>query len=971
MSDTNYSSIYNIKEMAMKELAPKYFNVNDINDINIGLLGYVTELSANATEDTFNAVSILMNEFFPNTSMLPETTYTNAALFKISDIFAKPSELDVLLLIPEDDIHTYSVRKSLQTNGTTTSGDETFEFYIDSQLVIDVEGIQFMPDYDIKISYRRESFLNGDYIYSAQYVMSRYNTSYINSISNVTNPFITLKRIVYDNIKYLALLIKTHQVNKFTQTENLIDNNTINLPSYTITFEDNIAGFELFYKNPVTSEYTQLKKILDGDIPNVDERFCYYRMISDNSIEITFSAKTDYFQPAFNSELVIEYYITLGEGGNFDLYKGTAVSATSYSTDYDYNRKIIMYAIPQTASINGTNKLSIDKLKRSVIEKFSTVGSYTTDTDLQLYFDAFNAVHDSNVLFVKTRDDILERLFTSFTLFKDSNENIYHTNTLPLLLENISFENNITYIIKPGTLFSYKDSKSNVGTLLYNQYNEPWRLTSDANQNEEIIKALLNDYEIEEKLDDETTIITKPEFIYTNPYLIYFTKDPSFVGYYTNSINNTFVLDYEYINPDISNQFICNGLKITRDSILGSNTYKIKLMMNPTSLLKYRIITETKDNTLEDTKHVVNILSILSSDGNEIGCKKMTLVPSESDYTKDLYVYECELITNDIISSMNTFDIRNIIPINIESSKVIIDDSAEFDQENDMIDAPMIDCMIRIHTYVSTYDPENDDNYKVDDIFTINNNSISIKQYPDNNMNKSGPMYVEVNSYLTNNNPVTFIQPIQLVRSTLTYNEGTTTDDNGIAISYNVNISSVPFISAKNMIDDTSRLEFFDQLLSQYRYANDIIQLVTNNYSIDMKFYNTYGRSGNFKTDDASNPILDKVNINIRLAIKPLFGTDTNEFITNIKIFIKRYIESINEGGTNAFYVSNLIKSIENAFSEIRYMKFISINDYTFNVQVIENHTKDINTLTKEERLVYVPEYLTIALDDIVIETIN
>ena len=40
-------------------------------------------------------------------------------------------------------------------------------------------------------------------------------------------------------------------------------------------------------------------------------------------------------------------------------------------------------------------------------------------------------------------------------------------------------------------------------------------------------------------------------------------------------------------------------------------------------------------------------------------------------------------------------------------------------------------------------------------------------------------------------------------------------------------------------------------------------------------------------------------------------------------------------------------------------------------MQNIENKCLDLNSLTKEQRLEYVPEFLNIELDDILIELIN
>ena len=84
MSTTrNYSSIYNIKDFARNHLMPKYFDVKEVNDFNVGLLGMTTELISSGFEDTFNTVSMYIKELFPNTATMSETIYTYASLFQI------------------------------------------------------------------------------------------------------------------------------------------------------------------------------------------------------------------------------------------------------------------------------------------------------------------------------------------------------------------------------------------------------------------------------------------------------------------------------------------------------------------------------------------------------------------------------------------------------------------------------------------------------------------------------------------------------------------------------------------------------------------------------------------------------------------------------------------------------------------------------------------------------------------------
>ena len=181
--------------------------MDEVNQLNIGLLGYTTELIANTTEDSFNAITMLFNEIFPNLAILPESIYNYASMFQLSEIFATPAAMDVYLFIAEDDIlkNASRVRTISQLGAASTKDEDLFEFYLDSDMVIDLSGIQFMLDYDVKITYKP---YRGDYIYTAMYDMNRYGTVYSNSVSSITNPYIRSKRIKVEGINYLMLAVK-------------------------------------------------------------------------------------------------------------------------------------------------------------------------------------------------------------------------------------------------------------------------------------------------------------------------------------------------------------------------------------------------------------------------------------------------------------------------------------------------------------------------------------------------------------------------------------------------------------------------------------------------------------------------------------------------------------------------------------------------------------------------------------------
>ena len=69
----DYTALYKIKEYMKDTIAPKYFNLDEIDDTNVGLFGYITEILANNVEDSFFATTMLFKEIFPVTALAAAT----------------------------------------------------------------------------------------------------------------------------------------------------------------------------------------------------------------------------------------------------------------------------------------------------------------------------------------------------------------------------------------------------------------------------------------------------------------------------------------------------------------------------------------------------------------------------------------------------------------------------------------------------------------------------------------------------------------------------------------------------------------------------------------------------------------------------------------------------------------------------------------------------------------------------------
>ncbi len=882
----DYTSIYGIKDFALNDVAPKFFDMVDVNQLNVGLIGYTTELVANTTEDTMNVIASYIKEMYPNQAQLPETLYNFASTLNISNLTATPAELNMTLFLSQKDIINMGEKK-----------EEFYEFFLDSDLVIDIEGQEFMLDYDIRITARP---YDNKHIFTAQYILA-----FKNSLSDIKNPYIKTADVMVNDQDYLALMVRMRRVNKEEVIETLISNDKINYPVINVTYENQLANFEVFYKPPGATEYTQLAKRLFGNIP-IKNPFCFYRIKDEGVIELSFTIRDNYFQPEFNSELLIHIYTTNGEEGNFEEYKGSIIGVKAKSEVYDYNNNLVLFASPQGESKYGKNMLTLEELRTLVIELRSTSGAYNVDNDLQLYFNNFEHANRNKVIFIKKRDDALERLFAGFSIFKDLNDNYYPANTLNMQLfpEQFDkyFEHSGSYILKPGKYFKYQNETTK--DLL------------------DMIDGIT--------MKDELPVLDD-EFIYTNPFLMVLQTKPNSIALYLNSLHESIVLDYIYVNDRSIAQFICNTVKVRRNAMLGEDFYTITVTLVPSTTLRQDIVNP-------DSREYTGRLKILCTiEDNETEYAYLELPYKEYDNLFKTYTFEGVIQTNDFVTLTEKFSALNLKDLGTNN------------EENKLI--PIRDCVINIHAL-----------FKFDDK-VIPHKYQTIPEYAD---------YTLTNTYRTGTHRVNFITPMDIIRARVKFNPRALTPDSGDKKPFSMLFQSIPVAGAKELQNETAFYDFASLLYLQYDYLKGIMDKKTNNYGVDLKFFNTFGRSKHFTVGEGdTTQILDKVNLNLFIKVFPTIGVIEDDLIRDLKIFIKEYIEKINENYNNSFYASNMIQEIENNFPEVKYMKWMHVNNYDASVQAIENIAVDSELLTKQEKQNYVPEFLTMRTVDIRIDILR
>lgn len=105
----NYKDIFSFKKFAHDTLVKYYFPDQEVSTLNVGTIGFVTEEIGTGIEDSFFTVSTLIKEMFPNKAQLPESIFSYAAMFQLSNAFSEAAECKFLLVFEED-----MIRKTIE-----------------------------------------------------------------------------------------------------------------------------------------------------------------------------------------------------------------------------------------------------------------------------------------------------------------------------------------------------------------------------------------------------------------------------------------------------------------------------------------------------------------------------------------------------------------------------------------------------------------------------------------------------------------------------------------------------------------------------------------------------------------------------------------------------------------------------------------------------------------------------------------
>lgn len=423
--------------------------------------------------------------------------------------------------------------------------------------------------------------------------------------------------------------------------------------------------------------------------------------------------------------------------------------------------------------------------------------------------------------------------------------------------------------------------------------------------------------ENEEKADIEYTLIG----------LLSIEKDPTSAQIYMNSVDDNIPMAYAYTNDDTYYQFIVNSVKIHRNAIVGEMEYTITVQVSPTdyTMLDTAVNSASPDYNPDDIEEgfvpldIAKIGVYLFFD-ESLG-HYLKLEYEEEDSITTHYTFKGKIGTSDVIAEdMIELTGLTFVPSQEEQTSSIVMQNPNlkvlvFYDESTNPGHSYMDSIpaVATHTLSNIYEPLHDGMY--------------------------------------------FAYPFKLIRPTLEFVPSTES-----SWGYSLFLRDLPVMGR----DFCMKKENLSKILKRLNSHHNLLQdaMITSNYAIYLKFFNTYGRSNVFTV--TTGALLNRVNCDMDIGIRFVDGVEPSEYMDNIKLNIKEYVEKANtideNDGVNTIKFSELMHELHANFPDIiSYIVIYSINGYDGNVQTISMNV-DLNA---GENIYLVPEFLTINLEDI------
>lgn len=394
------------------DIAEKYTDIKDTDFLKTGLFGYITESMAMMIRDSSFHKTMLYNESFLNTAVIPKSVYNWAKMFNVEVQSATPTYAEIEIRIPTESIDAISINSSNidKKYGSITTTD--LRIILDKEDPIIIGGYYFSLEHSIAI-YKKDNS------YTARYILTEYTSTNFQELNG--NNILSTKIETTDDTaaKTLVIYARAYQYKRTVVTKQITSNSFLNKVQ-RYEFDDQFCGAKLFYKDGNDQKEVSLTY---SDLSNSSSNLAaFYNLSNENELELIFKTGENYFMPSSNSQLTLYLYTTKGANVPKQITDDGIISFSNA----DLKSLPAVVSFNPTSLIGGKNMPSLSTIKETIINEISTRNTITTKSDLNNYFNILTTliedVNDGKVTFTKKRDDILRRIYNAYLLLRDNSD---------------------------------------------------------------------------------------------------------------------------------------------------------------------------------------------------------------------------------------------------------------------------------------------------------------------------------------------------------------------------------------------------------------------------------------------------------------------------------------------------------------------------------------------------------------------
>lgn len=584
-----------------------------------GFTSYLTSVLADMNATAFFEAYMYKNELEPSTAKKFRSLFRHLNSKELTDLFASPSRMRFTIGFSQKELINNAIPQNkdisiLRLNADTEMviGDShPFVLARDIDIVINNRGTEDNPKYNIHAKYNVE------------------NKPFGNEVLKLEDHFLQSTVNELDGIKYFTIFPLMYQLKR---EYNELAANTDN-QIYQISFEDNLIGFEVYYKENNSNVWKLLTGYPDGVV--IDEGFNYSidDIIDNKVIKITFSSRPNTFNPGQNSVLNVVTFTSKGEDGNFVLPDSEFIEEISLIKKQDsidqyqntFSDIIPIISYKGNEAIGGKN----DVLDIETLRSYVTFKKYNNSSRILTRSELVKYVSDNlGADVIRTRFDIRGIDFNIYDTIKNTNKHTLSSDTINILISlddnnQIEKHNSLANVwtIPPSNFYSKKEDSSYYQISDNIEYNTYLKDNFDQNKNNVFVFPFFLRLETTEVVDINVLDLSIDASY--NPSTIFFNNDSSS----KISVSNIYIKR----NPLNTETF-----KDTNDK-----THYLKNMYN---FVFYIVLTDTVfDIIKEEITNNKDKPNIKLSDLNSK--TKFKILPIITDGLDNEYVVNSNLIT--------------------------------------------------------------------------------------------------------------------------------------------------------------------------------------------------------------------------------------------------------------------------------------------------------------------------------------